>query len=151
PQPETEPAPTPDAQPTPPAPEPAQTRTAAAPERQPIGRAPSQFSVIVTRGERNALRLGIKRFFSFSGRRDPEVRVTLGIQLSQAGRIVEGPVVVNERGGDAALRNALAQAGRRALIRAQHDGIFEQLPPQKYAGWRYIHVTFTPDDIGFSS
>jgi hypothetical protein len=45
----------------------------------------------------------------------------------------------------------LFRAGRRALIRAQNAGVFAKLPAEKYEAWRRIHVTFTPEDIGFQS
>ena len=45
----------------------------------------------------------------------------------------------------------LFRAGRRALLKAQSFGEFKKLPPAKYNGWKLIHVTFTPEEIGFSS
>jgi len=45
------------------------------------------------------------------------------------------------------------RSGRAALLKAQNAGVFAKLPPDKYEGWRLIHVTFTPDKdgIGFST
>jgi hypothetical protein len=132
------------AAPTPPAEEPQPA--------EPAGGSTSQFSAAITIGEKDALRLGIKRYFVYNGNRsDPSLRVTIQIRLGQDARIIGKPELLRASGGDQNTQRVLFQAGRRALFKAQNAGEFEKLPPAKYAGWKIIHVTFTPEEIGFSS
>jgi len=75
----------------------------------------------------------------------------VGIGLDPSGRIVEGPELILADGGDDRTQKALFDAGRRALLRAANSGEFARLPLEKYDLWKIIHVTFTPEEIGFSS
>jgi len=119
---------------------------------KPAGGSTSQFANAVTNGEKDALRLGIKQYFTYSGNRsDRSLRVTIAIQLGQNAKIIGEPELLSVGGGDAATQDVLFRAGRRALLRAQTAGEFSKLPPDKYEGWKEIHVTFTPEEIGFSS
>jgi hypothetical protein len=116
------------------------------------GGSTSQFASAVTIGEKDALRLGIKQHFVYSGNRsDRTLQVTIRVRLGQNAKIIGQPELLKASGGDAATRNVLFRAGRRALLRAQSAGEFKKLPPAKYTGWKLIHVTFTPEEIGFSS
>jgi len=119
----------------------------------PQGSAPSRFAAIVTPGEREALSVGIRQYFVFNGNRtDPALSVTIAIELNQAGDIVSGPSLVSDAGEPASARKQLFDSGRRALIRAwRQGGEFAKLPIAKYDAWRRIHVTFTPENIGFAS
>lgn len=140
-------------------PEPEPTETAAAPEPEPepqpatpAGAGASRFDKIVTRVEQERLSIAIKQYFRYSGNRtDPTLRVKIAIELNQQGKIIDGPTQLEAQGGNAGVQNALFQAGRRALKKAEIAGEFAKLPPNKYEGWRVIHVTFTPEEIGFSS
>lgn len=129
--------------------------TPAAPQPQPepqqanaqAGGSTSQFANRVTRGEKDALRLGIKKHFVYNGNRaDRSLQVTLEIRLSPAGEIVAGPELLRASGGDEVSRNALFKAGQRALFKAQNAGEFARLPADKFEAWELIHVTFTPDE-----
>ena len=73
------------------------------------------------------------------------------IKLDQNGKIMGKPVLRRASGGNKASQNAVFQAGRRALIRAQNAGEFRKLPAAKYARWKVMDVIFTVQDIGFSS
>jgi hypothetical protein len=132
---------------------PAEQAKAEAPEpARPAGGSTSQFAASITAGEKDALRLGIKRFFVYNGNRsDRALQVTIAIELGPDARILGRPELLRASGGDEGARQALFQAGRRALIKAENAGEFAKLPPNKYEGWRVIHVTFTPEEIGFSS
>lgn len=131
-----------------PAEEPAQAKPATAPS----GGSSARFANAVSRGEKDALRLGIKRYFTYNGNRaDPTLAVVIEIQLDQSGRMTGSPRQIGAQGGDAGAQRALFQAGRRALIQAETAGVFGKLPAAKYEGWRLIHVTFTPEEIGFST
>ncbi|MFQ5566316.1 MAG: hypothetical protein ACE5EU_08140 [Paracoccaceae bacterium] len=130
------------------APEPAEEPEPA----QPAGGSTSQFAVAVTEGEKEALRLGIKRHFYYRGSRaDRSLQVTIRIRLGRDAKIIGRPELLRASGGTEAAQNALFQDGRRALLKAQNAGEFRKLPLEKYDGWKLIHVTFTPEEIGFSS
>ena len=152
-EPEPEPEETAEApRPAPPAPEPAETPEAEPEKPTPAAGSTSQFAAQVTRGEKDALRLAIKNHFYYPGNRaDRTLQVTIAIGLNQQGRIVSGPEKLRAAGGDPASQSALFQAGRRALIKAEAAGEFAKLPDEKYEAWRTIHVTFTPEEIGFSA
>jgi hypothetical protein len=134
-------------------PTPAPTKQADEPEpAKPAGGSTSQFSNAVTTGEKDALQLGIKRYFVYPGNRsDRSLQVTIGIKLGQDAKIIGKPKLLRASGGDKTTQDVLFQAGRRALLKAQNAGEFKKLPPAKYDGWKLIHVTFTPEKIGFSS
>jgi hypothetical protein len=118
----------------------------------PAGGSISQFAQAVTIGEKDALRLGIKQHFVYSGNRsDRTLQVTIRVRLGQNAKIIGQPELLKASGGDAAMQKVLFRAGRRALLKAQNAGEFKKLPPAKYNGWKLIHVTFTPEEIGFSS
>jgi hypothetical protein len=119
---------------------------------EPAGGSTSQFAAAVTIGEKDALRLGIKRHFVYNGNRaDPSLQVTIAVQLDRNAKIVGKPELLRASGGDELTRKVLFESGRRALFKAQNAGEFARLPPEKYEGWRLIHVTFTPEEIGFST
>ncbi len=119
---------------------------------EPAGGSTSQFASAVTIGEKDALRLGIKQYFVYNGNRsDRTLQVTIRIRLGRDAKIIGQPELLEASGGDENTRQALFLAGRRALFNAQRGGEFEKLPPAKYDGWKLIHVTFTPEEIGFSS
>lgn len=157
PKPKAEPKPEPEKVAEKPKPEPETPKTAEKPKQQPEKPAPaagssSQFAAAVTRGEKDALRIGIKNHFYYSGNRaDRSLQVTVAIALNEQGKIIEGPEQIRASGGDQGAQSALFQAGRRALMKAQAAGEFAKLPPEKYQGWKLIYVTFTPEEIGFSS
>lgn len=129
--------------------EPAETQTAPS---QPPRIASSRFSSQVTRGERDALRIGLKRYFSFAGNRsDRSLFVRIAIGLDPSGRIVEGPTLLDASGATPAVQQALFRSGRSALIRAANAGEFAKLPLEKYDAWKVIHVTFTPEELDFGT
>ena len=128
------------------APEPAEEPT------EPAGGSTSQFANAVTVAEKDALQLGIWNHFYYPGNRaDPGLQVTIEIRLGRDTRFTAKPKLLRDSGGTQAARDALFQAGRRALLKAQIAGEFKKLPPAKYDGWKLIHVTFTPQEIGFST
>ncbi len=121
-------------------------------EPKPAGGSASAFAAALSNGEKDALRLGIKRYFVFNGNRsDRTLRVTVEIQLGENAKIIGQPQLLRASGGDPATQDALFRAGNRALRRAENAGEFTKLPRDKYASWQVIHVTFTPEEIGFQS
>ncbi len=118
----------------------------------PAGGSTSQFASTVTPGEKDALRLGIKDHFTYAGNRsDRSLQVTIEIRLGRDAKIIGKPKLLKASGGDEAIQQVLFRAGSRALLKAQNAGEFNKLPPAKYDGWKLIHVTFTPEEIGFST
>lgn len=123
-----------------------------APEAAPQRITSSRFATQVTRGEKDALRIGLKRYFSYAGNRsDRSLFVRIAIGLDPSGRIVEGPTKLEAGGGTPAVQQALFRAGRSALIRAANAGEFAKLPITKYDAWKVIHVTFTPEELDFGT
>jgi hypothetical protein len=119
---------------------------------EPAGGSTALFASAITKGEKDALRLGIKRHFYYSGNRsDRSLRVTIEIRLGRDAKFTAKPELLRASGGNGAAQHALFQAGRRALLKALSAGEFKKLPLAKYDGWKLIHVTFTPEEIGFSS
>ena len=119
---------------------------------EPAGGSTSQFASAVTQGEKDALRLGIKDHFTYAGNRsDRSLQVTIEIRLGRDAKIIGKPKLLKASGGDEAIQQVLFRAGSRALLKAQNAGEFNKLPPAKYDGWKLIHVTFTPEEIGFST
>lgn len=136
--------------PKPDAPKPAAQASTKPP--RPAGGSSSAFAAQVTRGEKDALRLGLKQYFSYNGNRsDKSLRVTVLIRLNADYTLSGQPEVQATSGGDAGSQRAIFQAGRRAVIRAQQAGVFAKLPADKYEAWKEIIVTFTLEDIGFQS
>ncbi len=103
----------------------------------------------LNRGEKNALRLGIKKYYTYGGdRSDRSLRVTIRVKLKQDGSIDGKPVQRRAKGGTKASQRAVFQAGRRAIIRAASAGEFRRLPANKYNRWKVIDVVFTATSIG---
>jgi hypothetical protein len=103
-------------------------------------------------GEKDALRLGIKKFYTYSGRQDPSLRVTIRVRLDEQAEIAGKPELLRAEGGDQGSQTALYQAGRRALLQAQSAGEFRKLPADKYGAWKVLNVVFTTEEgIEFSS
>ena len=106
----------------------------------------------LSRGEKNALRLGIKKFYNYSGdRSDRRLAVVIRVNMNPDGTISGKPTLRQAQGGTKAAQNALFQAGRRALIRAQNAGEFKKLPRNKYPRWRRLNFVFTIDRVGFQA
>lgn len=103
----------------------------------------------LSNGERNALRLGIKKYYNYGGdRSDRQMNVIIRVRLKQDGTIQGKPEKISAKGGSAGAQNALFQAGRRALIRAAGAGEFKRLPADKYGRWKTLNFRFSIDGVG---
>lgn len=103
----------------------------------------------LNRGEKNALRIGIKKYYSYGGdRSDKSLRVTVRVKLNQNGTINGNPTQRRAKGGTSASQRAVFQAGRRAIIRAAQAGEFRKLPASKYNRWKVIDFVFTATNVG---
>ncbi|MDA0425917.1 hypothetical protein, partial [Stutzerimonas frequens] len=58
------------------------------------GDSKSVFALRISEGQKDALQLGIKRHFLYTGSPDPGLWVEVAIEIDRAGRIVKGPVLV---------------------------------------------------------
>lgn len=123
---------------------PAQNAKPAKPSGSTAARGPK-----LNRGELNALRLGVKQYYSYGGdRSDPKLRVIVRFKLNQDGSLNGNPAQRRASGGNAGSQRAMFQAGRRAIIRAANAGAFRKLPANKYNRWRELEIMFTPSNIG---
>ena len=103
----------------------------------------------LNRGERNALRLGIKKYYTYNGdRSDRALQVVIRVRLKADGTIQGKPEKRSAQGGSGASQNALFQAGRRALIQAASSGEFKRLPKDKYPRWKTLNFRFSIDGVG---
>ncbi|MEM7422713.1 MAG: hypothetical protein AAF334_03265 [Pseudomonadota bacterium] len=119
---------------------------------KPAGGSTSRFAAKLTRGERNALRVGIKKYYTYGGdRSDRSLEVIIRVRLKQDGTISGKPEMRKATGGNSATQRALFQAGRRAIIRAASAGEFKRLPVDKYQRWKALNFRFTTTKIGVSS
>ncbi|MFV0474671.1 MAG: hypothetical protein ACK5MQ_10780 [Pikeienuella sp.] len=101
--------------------------------------------------DREALRVGIRGYFSPpTGLPNADaLAVKLRIEVSEDGKIIGGPDVLEPSGRLDAPHDALMRAGVRALKRSEAAGVFAKLPKDRYARWRVMNVIFTPREIQF--
>lgn len=101
--------------------------------------------------DRDALRVGIRGFFSPPRGlpNEDQLAVKLQIQVSIDGKITAGPKKLEPRGRLDAAHGALMRAGVRALKKSEAAGVFSRLPKDKHARWRTMNVVFTPREITF--
>jgi hypothetical protein len=125
------------AQPGPAAPEPARAQGGARRDRPMAG------SVVA------GVRDGIRRNFSpIEGALDAaSLRVKFELTMSEDGRIVGQPRIVEPAGALDPQHNALRVRGLLALRKADEQGVFARLPRESYDRWSTILVTFTPEEI----
>ncbi len=104
-------------------------------------------------GEKNALRLGIKKYYVYNGdRSDRSLHVTIRVRLDEQAKITGKPEMLKAEGGTSGSQKALFDAGRRALLRAEAQGEFDRLPKDKYMAWSVLNVVFTTEQgVDFSS
>lgn len=101
--------------------------------------------------DRDALRVGIRGYFSPpTGLQNADsLAVKIRIEVSEAGKITAGPELLEPSGRLDAAHDALYRAGVRALKKAEAAGVFAKLPRDRYDRWRNMNVTFTPREIQF--
>ncbi|WP_340109087.1 hypothetical protein [Pikeienuella sp. HZG-20] len=101
--------------------------------------------------DKDALRIGIKGYFSppTGLANADQLMVKLRIEVSEAGKIVSGPTVLEPSGALDPQHEALRRAGALALRKSEAAGVFSRLPRDKYERWRVMNVIFTPREIQF--
>lgn len=133
-----------------PDPEPEPTETAETPEQPTRPTAPAAAPVRtgppLTFAEKDGIRFAIQRCWSVPvGLEAAEnLSVTLGVTLSRDGRIVSGPALVEPTGSLSRSHKVAFGAARRALLRCAP---YTEFPPDKYAQWRELEVTFNPKEM----
>lgn len=106
----------------------------------------------LSRGERDAMRVGIKKYYVYNGdRSDRSLQVVIRVRLNEDGTIDGKPEQRSAAGGNPASQKALFEAGRRALFQAAAAGEFSRLPRDKYARWKVLNFRFSSDKVGVSS
>ena len=106
----------------------------------------------LSRGERDALRVGIKKYYVYNGdRSDKSLRVIIRVKLDEQGQLIGKPSMRSASGGTDTTQRALFNAGRRAVVRAASAGEFRRLPADKYERWKVLNFRFSTDKVGFSS
>ncbi|MEM7061060.1 MAG: hypothetical protein AAF557_26065 [Pseudomonadota bacterium] len=99
----------------------------------------------LSRGERNALSIGISKYLNYTGSKSPPFYVIMRVQLSQDGRIVGTPTLESAKGNTKPAQSALLRAGIRAVKRAASAGVFRKLPKDKYPRWKTLRFRLFPD------
>jgi len=146
---EPEPKPQPDPKPEKPTEtaQPAKPTEAAQPARPTAqASAPERSGPPLTYSEKDGIRFAIQRCWSVPvGLEAAEnLSVTLGVTLSREGQITAGPDLIEPKGTLSPGHKVAYQAARRALMRcAPYTGF----PPEKYAQWRELEVTFNPKEM----
>ncbi|MDE4173310.1 energy transducer TonB [Phaeobacter sp. PT47_59] len=108
--------------------------------------APEPSGPPLTSGEKDALRVAVSQCWNVGSLSSDALRttVTVGVSLSQDGKPDVGSIrMLSSTGGSAAAAKQAYEAARRAIIRCGSRGF--QLPPEKYAQWRDIEMTFNPE------
>jgi len=108
--------------------------------------APEPTGPPLTSGEKDALRVAVSQCWNVGSLSSDALRTTVvvGVSLAQDGKPDVGSIrMLSSTGGSAAAAKQAYEAARRAIIRCGSRGF--QLPPDKYAHWRDIEMTFNPE------
>jgi len=119
-----------------------------APDPQ-VGGSRSEFALRLRPGELNALSLAIRKHYLYNGDvSDRSLQVVIRVRLNSDGTIFGRPERRSASGGNAASRNALFQAGKRALLKAEQAAEFRKLPVDRHSGWKVLNFRFSVDNVG---
>lgn len=100
----------------------------------------------LTAGEKDALRVSVSNCWNVGSLSTDALRTTVvvGVSLGQDGKPDTGSIrMLSSEGGSQAAAKQAFEAARRAIIRCGARGY--DLPPEKYAQWRDIEMTFNPE------
>jgi len=92
------------------------------------------------------LRLAVGRCWNFGALSSAAARTTIvvALEMQQDGRPVTGSLrLASWDGGDRVAAEQAYEVARRAILSCGSAGY--PLPPQKYAQWREIEMTFNPE------
>ncbi len=99
----------------------------------------------LTGSEREGLVLAVQKCWNVPiGLQNADnLAVVISIELSQDGKLIKSPKLIDPAGTPTGTLKQAFEAGRRALIRcAPYD-----LPREKYEQWREIEVVFNPENM----
>ena len=97
-------------------------------------------------GEKDALRVAVSKCWNVdAGATSASVVVTISVQMNRQGQVVGVIDRLSASGGDASAQRAAYQRAERAVLRCQRGGY--QLPPEKFAHWEFIEMTFNPEKM----
>jgi len=108
--------------------------------------APEPSGPPLTSGEKDALRVAVSQCWNVGSLSTEALKTTVvvGVSLAQDGKPDSGSIrMLSSTGGSATAAKQAYEAARRAIIRCGSRGF--QLPPEKYAQWRDIEMTFNPE------
>ncbi|MDE4302406.1 energy transducer TonB [Phaeobacter gallaeciensis] len=108
--------------------------------------APEPSGPPLTSGEKDALRVAVSQCWNVGSLSTEALKtsVVVGVSLAQDGKPDSGSIrMLSSTGGSATAAKQAYEAARRAIIRCGSRGF--QLPPEKYAQWRDIEMTFNPE------
>ena len=108
--------------------------------------APEPSGPPLTSGEKDALRVAVSQCWNVGSLSTEALKTTVvvGVTLAQDGKPDSGSIrMLSSTGGSATAAKQAYEAARRAIIRCGSRGF--QLPPEKYAQWRDIEMTFNPE------
>ncbi|MBY6069219.1 energy transducer TonB [Leisingera aquaemixtae] len=108
--------------------------------------APEPSGPPLTLGEKDALRVEVSRCWNVGSLSTDALKTTVvvSVSLAQDGKPDTGSIrMLSSTGGSSSAAKQAYEAARRAIIRCGVRGF--QLPPEKYAQWRDIEMTFNPE------
>ena len=97
-------------------------------------------------GEKDALRVAVQRCWNVRSLSSDALATTVvvSVQMFESGKPDIASIrMLSHSGGSATAAQQAYEAARRAIIRCGNDGF--SLPPEKYAQWRDIEMTFNPE------
>lgn len=100
----------------------------------------------LTLGEKDALRVAVSQCWNVGSLSTDALNTTVvvAVSLAQDGKPDSGSIrMLSSTGGSSSAAQQAFGAARRAIIRCGAKGF--QLPPEKYAQWRDIEMTFNPE------
>ncbi|WP_076979412.1 hypothetical protein, partial [Brevirhabdus pacifica] len=102
----------------------------------------------LTAGEKDGLRFAVSQCWNL-GSSSTEARrteVTVAVTMDETGRPVANSIrMLGFQGGTEDGARVAFDAARRAILRCGAKGF--DLPPEKYAQWREVEMTFNPDSM----
>jgi hypothetical protein len=102
----------------------------------------------MTSGERDALRVAVQQCWNVGSLSSEALRTTVvvAVSMTEDGRpMPETLRMMSYDGGSAEAARQAFESARRAIIRCGANGF--NLPPDKYAQWRDIEMTFNPENM----
>ncbi|MQY43078.1 energy transducer TonB [Epibacterium sp. SM1969] len=108
--------------------------------------APEPSGPPLTHGEKEGLRVAVSGCWNVGSLSSEALRTTVvvGFSVAQDGKPDTGSIrLLSSTGGSGRAERQAYEAARRAIIRCGGKGF--DLPPEKYAQWRDIEITFNPE------